>query len=59
MLVLKLLHQFTEEKLGHSEKTEFEPAFQEMLDNADKLKHWSEKIIKDVEAVLQPNQGKE
>lgn len=49
--------QFTEEKLGHSEKTEFDPAFQEMLDNADKLKHWTEKIIKDVEAVLQPNQA--
>jgi len=47
--------QYTEEKLGNAEKTEFDESFQTMLTQADKTKAWTEKIIKQTECYLQPN----
>lgn len=47
--------QFTEEKLGQAEKTEYDAHFESLLQRADKTKEWTEKLIKQMEAVLQPN----
>lgn len=47
--------QFTEEKLGQAEKTEYDAHFETLLQRSDKTKDWTEKLIKQMEAVLQPN----
>jgi endophilin-B len=47
--------QFTAEKLGGAEKTEYDESFKGMLDRADKTKTWTEKIVKQTECFLQPN----
>jgi endophilin-B len=47
--------QFTEEKIGSAEKTVLDEAFQAKLDQSDKTKNWTEKIIKQTECFLQPN----
>lgn len=57
VLILVLL-QFTEEKLGSAEKTELDAHFENLLQRADKTKVWTEKILKQTEGVLQPNPSK-
>jgi len=47
--------QFTEEKLGQAEKTEYDEEFKKNLDQAEKIKTWTEKIMKQTESYLQPN----
>ncbi|XP_069093140.1 endophilin-B2 isoform X5 [Pleurodeles waltl] len=47
--------QFTEEKLGHSEKTELDAHFENLLARADTTKNWTEKILRQTEVLLQPN----
>jgi len=47
--------QFTEEKIGSAEKTEYDTAFQAKIDQSDKVKNWTEKILKQTECFLQPN----
>lgn len=47
--------QYTEEKLGQAEKTEYEPEFERLLDTAEKTRTWTEKLVKQTEALLQPN----
>ena len=47
--------QFTEEKLGHAEKTELDAHIETLLDRADKTKLWTERMIKDIETLIQPN----
>ena len=49
--------QFTEEKIGSAEKTEYDTAFQAKIDQSDKVKNWTEKILKQTECFLQPNTG--
>ncbi|XP_012259692.1 endophilin-B1 isoform X2 [Athalia rosae] len=49
--------QLTEEKLGTSEKTELDAHFEFLADRADATKNWTEKILKDEEAMLTPNPG--
>ncbi|GLV37844.1 Endophilin B [Carabus blaptoides fortunei] len=49
--------QLTEEKLGTSEKTELDAHFENLSDRADITKQWTEKIVRDTEAVLTPNPG--
>jgi len=47
--------QFTEEKLGQAEKTDFDAPFEMLLDRAEKTKNWTERIMKQTETVLTPN----
>jgi len=53
--LLNRAKQYTEEKLGNAEKTEYEETFQSMLDNADKTKNWTEKVLSQTQCYLQPN----
>ncbi|XP_062847105.1 endophilin-B1a [Trichomycterus rosablanca] len=47
--------QFTEEKLGQAEKTELDAHLENLLSRAECTKHWTEKILKQTEVLLQPN----
>ncbi|XP_070760208.1 endophilin-B2-like isoform X5 [Enoplosus armatus] len=47
--------QFTEEKLGQAEKTELDAHFENLMGRADCTKHWTEKIFRQTEVLLQPN----
>ncbi|TTQ07465.1 Endophilin-B1 [Bagarius yarrelli] len=47
--------QFTEEKLGQAEKTELDQHLENLLSRAECTKHWTEKILKQTEVLLQPN----
>ncbi|XP_044268426.1 endophilin-B1 isoform X1 [Tribolium madens] len=49
--------QMTEEKLGTSEKTELDAHFENLWERAENTKNWTEKIVRDAEAVLIPNPG--
>uniref|UniRef100_U5EY51 Putative sh3 domain protein sh3glb n=1 Tax=Corethrella appendiculata TaxID=1370023 RepID=U5EY51_9DIPT len=49
--------QLTEEKLGTSERTEFDTHFENLAERSDCTKTWTEKLLKDVESVLTPNPG--
>ncbi|KAF4088527.1 hypothetical protein AMELA_G00083720 [Ameiurus melas] len=47
--------QFTEEKLGQAERTELDAHLENLLTRAECTKHWTEKILKQTEVLLQPN----
>uniref|UniRef100_A0A8C9U376 Endophilin-B1 n=2 Tax=Scleropages formosus TaxID=113540 RepID=A0A8C9U376_SCLFO len=47
--------QFTEEKLGQAEKTELDAHLENLLSRAESTKHWTERIMKQTEVLLQPN----
>uniref|UniRef100_A0A8C5HB56 Endophilin-B1 n=1 Tax=Gouania willdenowi TaxID=441366 RepID=A0A8C5HB56_GOUWI len=47
--------QFTEEKLGQAEKTELDAHLEKLLVKAESTKHWTERIMKQTEVLLQPN----
>uniref|UniRef100_A0A3Q1JII5 Endophilin-B1 n=1 Tax=Anabas testudineus TaxID=64144 RepID=A0A3Q1JII5_ANATE len=47
--------QFTEEKLGQAEKTELDAHLEKLLVRAESTKHWTERIMKQTEVLLQPN----
>ncbi|ESO85878.1 hypothetical protein LOTGIDRAFT_130216 [Lottia gigantea] len=47
--------QYTEEKLGSAEKTELDAHFENLLQRAEKTRIWTEKVLNQTEAVLQPN----
>ncbi|XP_067627732.1 endophilin-B1 isoform X1 [Eurosta solidaginis] len=47
--------QLTEEKLGTTERTEYDTEFLNLAERADVTKAWTEKIVRDTEAVLIPN----
>ncbi|KAB5535971.1 hypothetical protein PHYPO_G00123970 [Pangasianodon hypophthalmus] len=47
--------QFTEEKLGQAERTELDAHLENLLSKAESTKHWTEKIMKQTEVLLQPN----
>ena len=49
--------QFTEERLGKAERTENDPAFENLAKRTDKIKGYTEKLVKNTEAVLVPNPG--
>lgn len=49
--------QLTEEKLGTSEKTELDAHFENLAERSDVTKQWTEKLLRDTEAVLTPNPG--
>lgn len=52
-----LCTQLTEEKLGTSEKTELDAHFENLSERAESTKVWTEKILRNTEAVLTPNPG--
>lgn len=54
-----LLFKFTEEKLGTSEKTELDAHFENLQQRCDMTKSWTEKLIRDVDAVLATNPSKQ
>ncbi|XP_017350673.1 endophilin-B1b isoform X1 [Ictalurus punctatus] len=47
--------QFTEEKLGQAERTELDAHLENLLAKSESTKHWTEKIMKQTEVILQPN----
>ncbi|CAG9823416.1 unnamed protein product [Phaedon cochleariae] len=49
--------QLTEEKLGTSEKTELDAHFENLWDRAENTKNFTEKLVRNSEAVLIPNPG--
>lgn len=49
--------QLTEEKLGTSERTEFDSHFESLSERAENTKAWTDKIVRNTEAVLIPNPG--
>lgn len=49
--------QLTEEKLGTAEKTELDAQFENLAHRSDITKQWTEKLLKNTEAVLTPNPG--
>lgn len=53
--ILFALLQLTEEKLGTTERTEYDLHFQNLAERADVTKTWTEKIVRDTESVLIPN----
>ena len=50
--------QFTEQRMGKAERTEDDPAFENLSKKTDKVKGYTEKLVKNTEAVLVPNPGK-
>ncbi|XP_033220460.1 endophilin-B1 isoform X2 [Belonocnema kinseyi] len=49
--------QLTEETLGTSEKTELDAHFEHLAERANVTKTWTEKILRNMEAMLTPNPG--
>ncbi|GAB1869039.1 Endophilin-B1 [Camponotus japonicus] len=49
--------QLTEETLGTSEKTELDAHLEHLAERANATKTWTEKILRNMEAVLTPNPG--
>ncbi|XP_020610401.1 endophilin-B2-like [Orbicella faveolata] len=49
--------QYTEEQLGTSEKTVFDARFESLVEKADRTKYWTERLLRQTEALLQPNPG--
>lgn len=47
----------TEEHLGTSEKTELDAHFEHLAERATATKNYTEKILRNMEAVLTPNPG--
>lgn len=47
--------KFTEEKLGQAERTELDAHLENLLAKSESTKHWTEKILKQTEVLLQPN----
>ncbi|XP_014190260.1 endophilin-B1 [Haplochromis burtoni] len=49
--------QYTGESLGQAERTELDPGLEELLSRADATKTWTDQIISQTEALLQPSLG--
>ncbi|XP_068695154.1 endophilin-B1-like isoform X2 [Montipora foliosa] len=49
--------QYTEEQLGTSEKTVFDARFESLVEKADRTKYWTERLLRQTEALLQRNPG--
>ncbi|XP_051990086.1 endophilin-B1-like isoform X1 [Xyrauchen texanus] len=47
--------QLTEEKFGQAERTELDAHLETLMGRAESTKHWTEKIMKQTEVLLQPN----
>ncbi|XP_037833623.1 endophilin-B1 [Kryptolebias marmoratus] len=49
--------QYTGESLGQAERTQLDPALEELLARADSTKTWTDQIISQTEVLLQPSLG--
>ncbi|XP_047135618.1 endophilin-B1 isoform X2 [Hydra vulgaris] len=49
--------QFTEEQVGSAEKTQYDAQFENQVMQAEKTRHLTEKLLKQAEAMIQPNPG--
>lgn len=49
--------QFTLERLGRAETTEYDTELETLLEQTDKIKTSTERILNSVELILQPNPG--
>lgn len=49
--------QYTEESLGHADKTDLDPGLEELFTRVDATKTWTDQIISQTEVLLQPNTG--
>ncbi|XP_064458217.1 endophilin-B1-like isoform X2 [Ornithodoros turicata] len=47
--------QYTEEKLGTSDRTELDAHFETLAQRSDRTKFWTERLLSKTEAVIQPN----
>jgi len=47
--------QYTEEKLGTAEKTELEAHFENLMIRSEKTKYWTETLVRQTDALIQPN----
>lgn len=47
--------QYTEEKLGTSEKTELDQQYESLAEKCDKAKLYTEKVVNRAVSVLEPN----
>lgn len=47
--------QFTEEVFGQAEKTEYDAHLEQLISKANKTKLWTERIVSEVETMLDPN----
>jgi len=48
----------TEEALYSGEKTTLDPQLEKLCRQADATRNWTQRLIKDIDAVLVPNPGK-
>lgn len=51
------MFQFTEEKLGQAERTEYDPQFSSLLEQCDRTRMFTEGVLRHTEALLQPHPG--
>lgn len=51
------LKQFTLERLGRAETTDYDSELDNLMDQTDKIKTSTERILNTVELILQPNPG--
>ena len=58
LIHVHFVFQFTEEKFGSAEKTELDAHFENLVNRADKTRVWTEKTLKQTEALLEPNPSK-
>jgi len=49
--------QYTEEKLGNAEKTEYDSHYETLCNQCDGIKLWTEKLLNATQAVVIPNPG--
>lgn len=49
--------QFTEEKLGNAEKTEYDGHYETLVRQCDAIKIWTEKLVAGAQSVAIPNPG--
>merc|ERR1719402_1657289 len=54
-VVFNRAKQYTEEKLGKAERTELDPHFLMLEKKTDNTKSYTERLVKDTDAVLVPN----
>ena len=57
IFILYSILKFTEEKLGRTERTEYEQEYQELEKKTDLTKSYTEKIKNNTAAVIVPNPG--
>uniref|UniRef100_A0A8B9JTD0 Endophilin-B1 n=1 Tax=Astyanax mexicanus TaxID=7994 RepID=A0A8B9JTD0_ASTMX len=55
LICLSFYLSFTEEKLGQAERTELDAHLENLLGRAEATKHWTERVMKQTEVLLQPN----